>query len=208
MNKIIIAGCGFAGFETALRLQKKVKDQARIVVVDKNPVFTFDPWSKKVLSGTDKKSMMIELAPFLSSRGIKFINSTITGIDSDKKHLILGKTKEKYDFLVVALGHVPDFNIPGSQNTLHCNSISDIEKIKKQIESVVMSKSEKEKDLAIVVCGGTSDGVSLVAEINDYLEICCLNHDVRRIDIKLILLEQENKILPYESKTHSIRSSE
>jgi len=196
MPSIVVVGGGFAGIETALKLKKKIKEEADITLISDREFFTFTPGLGKLLRDKDKKDITMDLASFLSRKGIKFIKGAVTNIDLNRKKVVFRTGREKFDFLVLALGTVSDTHgVKGvADHAMEYARIEDIDKIRKHIDTVLklpstLKKVEKDRALTIAVVGGGPKGVGLAGEMNEFLDRCCENHGIRRIDVKLVLVE-------------------
>ncbi|MFC1648028.1 NAD(P)/FAD-dependent oxidoreductase [Nanoarchaeota archaeon] len=190
--KIVIAGCDAAGLETALMLKKKVKDAAKLIVVNENQYYEFRP---------SHKDSRIDLSALFSKKGIDFVKGKVVALDHTNKTVTFKNSKEKYDFLVLALGTVPNIGIPGKDNAIAYNDTTDLKRIHAHFKQVLGSsvdkkQQNKDKALTIVVIGGGTTGVQLVCQVNEFLDKCCSEQGVRRIDIKLVLLEAYTDVLP------------
>ena len=54
MRRIVIVGGGYAGFYTALGLEKKLarSDDAEVILIDPRPYMTYQPFLPEVLAGS------------------------------------------------------------------------------------------------------------------------------------------------------------
>ncbi|KAA8922292.1 NAD(P)/FAD-dependent oxidoreductase [Thermoplasma sp.] len=108
--KILILGGRFGGLQTAYDLKRYLKNKADIKIIEKNRYIYFRPALPHVGIGLERaEDLRIDLAQVLPDRGIGYIQGTVTKIDPEKNLVEYsregsGGYKEKYDFLVVALG--------------------------------------------------------------------------------------------------------
>lgn len=111
---IIILGGGVGGLITANLLSKKIPNNHKIILVDREPNHLFSP-SLLWLMTDDRKSINISrpLAR-LEKKGIEIIQGEITQIDKDTREIEVNGEKYKADYLVISLGAelVPEI-VPG-----------------------------------------------------------------------------------------------
>lgn len=104
MKKILILGAGFGGLETATGLAAVMKDGYEITLVDRNNSF-FIGFSKiEVLFGRRSEFEVRHRYADLRAEGVRFVQATITTIDTDAKAVATSAGSFGYDYLVVALG--------------------------------------------------------------------------------------------------------
>ncbi len=197
-QKIVIAGCGPAGFETSVRFKDKVEDQAEVKVISEKGYYT-PPLELNTAFRGEKPQ--IRLSSRLSDMGIEFEKATIKDLDLDEKAIITSEGEESFDFLVLSVGSQVDYgDVKGE--ALEYRDFRDVKRIKDHIQDQLKDAS-KEADTRITVCGGGPAGVELVSELNEYLDDCCEEFGIRRIDVELVLLEKKRRILPTLSREAS-----
>jgi NADH dehydrogenase FAD-containing subunit len=111
MGTILVVGGGYAGFYTAWRLEKKLRDgEARITVVDPRPYMTYQPFLPEVLAGSvEARHAAVSLRRHL--RRTRLVAGTVTAIDHAYRtvtvHPAEGPDFElSYDIIVVTAGAV------------------------------------------------------------------------------------------------------
>jgi len=124
-KKILILGGGFGGIRAALELEKKLKDEAAITLIDKKSYHLFTPALYEIASAYGvkkdpfavrlKKTICIPYSNIFSEKQINFVQAEISSIDvENKKVATRGGEIFDYDYLVIALGgQAADFGIPG-----------------------------------------------------------------------------------------------
>lgn len=113
MKHIVIAGGGYAGLMSALRLQPQIKrDQARVTLINANPNFTERIRLHQVAAG--QILMQHRISDFLCGTRVEFVQDVVREIKPNTQELRLSERSMSYDTLVVALGSQVDQDaIPG-----------------------------------------------------------------------------------------------
>ncbi len=111
VKRILILGAGFGGLTAANFLQKNLSSlssaEYEITIIDQKDYFMMGLVNLWILSGTRSlENSKIDLN-MLEKRGIRFLNSKITGIDIASKTIKTtgpSTLEIKYDYLIIALG--------------------------------------------------------------------------------------------------------
>lgn len=215
---IVIIGGGAGGLELATQLGHKLgkKNQADILLVDKNRTHIWKPLLHEVATGSidpdldgvvysahaAKHYYRFQLGTFCN---INQSNKTITlaALHDELEHIILPERKVNYDHLVIAIGSVSnDFNTPGIKE--HCYFLDSNQQAERFQHTLLDSFTRLHQDdnqqqsLNIAIVGGGATGVELSAElyhVSDLLKLYGLtNMTAKRLHIHLI--EAGPRILP------------
>jgi NADH:ubiquinone reductase (H+-translocating) len=161
---VLIAGGGYAGLQTAITVERLIRDtKSKIVLIDKREYHTLLPSLPEIIS--KRGFSIIYYRDILKNRNIEFIQADIRDVSLDSKTVSMVNSSQnsrtlEYDFLVLSLGSrpfVPD--IPGmNEFAFQFNSIEDAQKIATALPNMGMGKT-------IVVGGGGATGVELAGEI-------------------------------------------
>jgi NADH:ubiquinone reductase (H+-translocating) len=161
---VLIAGGGYAGLQTAITVERLIRDtKSKIVLIDKREYHTLLPSLPEIIS--KRGFSIIYYRDILKNRNIEFIQADIRDVNLDSKTVSMVNSSQnsrtlEYDFLVLSLGSrpfVPD--IPGmNEFAFQFNSIEDAQKIATALPNMGMGKT-------IVVGGGGATGVELAGEI-------------------------------------------
>jgi sulfide:quinone oxidoreductase len=104
MKKVLILGAGFGGLETATGLSAAMKGGYTITLVDKSDSF-FVGFSKiDVLFGRRTEAEVRCHYANLRAEGVRFVQASITAIDTDSRTVMTSAGAFGYDYLVIALG--------------------------------------------------------------------------------------------------------
>src|SRR3989344_1030151 len=196
MYKILILGGGFGGIRAALDLEKKLKNKAQIILIDKNGYHLFLPALYEVASAYGvkrdpfavrlKKSICIPYHDIFEGRNIEFVQDEVTGADFGAKKVFADARAFEYDYLLIALGsQTNDFGILGVREYAYqFKSIEDALMINKALDKLINDCADSRREqsagpVKIFICGGGFTGVELAAEIS-----CCAKKISRSYKIK------------------------
>jgi NADH dehydrogenase len=179
LNKIVIAGAGYAGLHVALRLTAKLRNNAatELILVDRNDYHQVLTELPRVAGGTRAAdAVRIPLQDVLAKR-VRFVQTEITGFDLADRRLLTRAGPIDWSRLVLALGSRPnDFAIPGiGERTLSLYSASDAERVWAAVGAALKAAAaatdqERQRRLAtVVIGGGGATGVELAGELAEML---------------------------------------
>lgn len=119
---VLILGGSFAGLTAAYELKRRLRDRARITVVDRNDRFVFIPSLIWVPFGwRTARQITFPLRPSLERQGAEFVHGTARRIDPRRQVVAISRHETPdqveevgYDYLLVATGpHVQFDIVPG-----------------------------------------------------------------------------------------------
>jgi sulfide:quinone oxidoreductase len=115
MKTTVIIGGNFAGITAALELKRKGKEQQKVILIDKSPLFLFIPSLIWVPFGRREiKDISFRKDTLLEKRGVEFVHAEAIQVNTDKKIVATTKGDFAYDNLVIATGPKVDFQVaPG-----------------------------------------------------------------------------------------------
>ncbi|ATG79466.1 MULTISPECIES: NAD(P)/FAD-dependent oxidoreductase [Pseudoalteromonas] len=216
--KIVVIGGGAGGLELATQLGHKLgkKNQADILLIDKNRTHIWKPLLHEVATGSiDPDLDGVVYSAHAAKHHYRFQLGTFCNIDQSNKtitlsplndelgHTILPGRTVRYDHLVIAIGSVSnDFNTPGIKE--HCYFLDSSQQAERFQHSLLDSFTRLHQDdnqqqsLNIAIVGGGATGVELSAELYHVSELLKLygltNMSSKRLHIHLI--EAGPRILP------------
>ncbi|WP_281640951.1 NAD(P)/FAD-dependent oxidoreductase [Aurantimicrobium minutum] len=210
MPKILIVGAGYAGFYTAWKLEKLLRNgEAEVTIVDPLPYMTYQPFLPEVAAGSiEPRHAVVGHRSHL--RKTRVISGKVVGINHAKKTATIvpnaGKQfDEKYDQVIFTAGAVSrTFPIPGiADNAIGLKTIEEAVAIRDRLLSnfdkaaQLPAGPERDRLLTVTVVGGGFAGIEVFAElrslasdlIKDYPE---LTFD----DTHFHLIEAMGRIMP------------
>ena len=168
-KRIVILGAGYAGIFLATNIARSVAEKlGEVILIDRNPYHQLLQEIHLVAAGfRTADEVKIPILTLIDRMNIKFIQSAVKQIMSDKNLVVLESTEINYDLLIVCLGaSTKYFNIKGArENTLSLRSITDASLIYDKVSALI--KSNKKHNIVIV--GGGATGVSLGGALSDFI---------------------------------------
>ena len=207
---IVIAGGGYVGMYTALRLQKKLRrGEARVTVIDPRSTMTYQPFLPEAAAGSlEARHVVVSLRRTL--RQTEVITARVESIDSAAKTIrVVPPETEPYDLtydeLVVAMGSI--------SRTLPIPGLAELGMGFKQIEEAIAVRNHvldrldlaasvrdpvaRRAALTFVFVGGGYAGVEALAEIEDMARYATRFYSsIGEDDIRFVLVEMSDRILP------------
>lgn len=117
---ILVLGGGIGGVVVATRLRKKLPPEHRVVLVEKNSSYVFQPSFLWLMTGLRTPEKISRPLSRLDKLGIERIRGEITHIDPQQKTVRVDDRELQGDYLVLALGveYAPE-SIPGLAEAGH-----------------------------------------------------------------------------------------
>lgn len=201
--RILILGAGFGGLFTALQAYRVLRHRAAITLVDRNDYFLFTPLLYQAVSGTLRPHHVARPLARLLPRGLQFVQTTVRVVDLDRRRVETEDGPLAYDFLVLALGGIPNFHALESveRYALTFKSLPDALRLRAHLERRFAETQDSPRQapdlLRTVVTGAGCTGVELVTELFDWMRGPLLRRypGVRGDAVALILVEALDHLL-------------
>lgn len=201
MRRILIVGGGFAGVTAANAIIAQLTPRRRIDVhmVSQDPYFSFTPLVPNVAGGTvDAATIAVPLHEALGDR-VTFDLDTIKTIDPISR-VARGNFDHPFDFLILCPGsqtvwpqaHWVDFCYP----CRHAQDAAHIHEVVLRAFQDPRAATES-SFLRFVVVGGGPTGVSLVSELQAFIDEDLLTtFPEYRERVELVLVEKASNLMP------------
>ncbi len=199
--KVVIVGGGFGGVKTALGLAKD--DKLQVTLVSDRDHFLFYPALYATATGRSRRQSIIPISDMLAGSRVKFIQDTMTSLDTERHIVITNDHQLPYDRVVLALGVVTSyFGIEGlDKYSYSIKSAHEIYRFKRHLHDELTSEHQFDKNYIIVGAGPT--GVELSAAMGHYLKRIAKKHKIRQRTVHLSLVEAAPRVLPRMSERAS-----
>lgn len=214
MTRILIVGGGYAGFYTALGLERTLAPgEAHVTVVDPLPYMTYQPFLPEIIGGSiEPRHAAVSLRKHL--RRTKIVTGEVTQIDHAAKRAAVataaGEQLElEYDIVVVTAGAVSrTFPIPGiADHAIGCKTIEEAAWIRDTMvgnfaKAASMAPGpERDRLLTFVVIGGGFAGIEAFGEMRSLATALLAEHpSIQFDDIQMHLIEAAGRIMPEVSE--------
>lgn len=200
---VVILGAGFAGLQCARRL---VNEPVEVTLVDRNNYSTFTPLLYQVatagLSGSDVAYPIRGF--FHDAANVAVRTAEVTGVDLDRRLVVLDDDELHFDHLVLATGAVTNwFGIEGAaEHALPLATLPDADRIRSHVlrcfEAADADPSLVEHGaLTVLVAGGGPTGVEVAGALTELFTMV-LAKDFRRLDLskaRVVLVEMLPHVL-------------
>lgn len=202
MKTIVVLGGGYAGLKTVIALQKKMRDQVKIILINNHSYHYETMRLYEVASGSAPYTRMsYELADVLDKNMSELIIDEVEYIDIKNKSVELkNHYPVHYDYCVVALGFIfNDMGIDGAKEyALPMSNVEQAQAIRDHInnEMKAYAQDHDPNHLSIVICGAGFQATELAGSLAQarprFAKIAGVDPD--KITIKMI--DGSDNVLP------------
>ena len=121
MTTTVVIGGSFAGMTAALEIKRKGKEEHKVILIDKSPLFLFIPSLIWVPFGRrDIKDISFMKEGILTKKGVDFVHAEALTVDVKTQIVTTDKGDFKYDNLVIATGPKVKYDVaPGVGEYAH-----------------------------------------------------------------------------------------
>lgn len=200
---VVIVGAGFGGLRAAQKLRHPDVD---VTIVDQHNYHTFIPLLYQVATaGLEPEAIAQPVRRIIRSPNVRFRLAHVSGLDLERKRVLLAEGEIAYDYLVLAAGSVTNYfgldSVSGTTSALR--DLNDAESTRSRIlhafeEASAEPDPERRVDLmTIIVVGGGPTGVEIAGAIAE-LRRHVLRHDFPNLDLsdsRVVLLEAADHLL-------------
>lgn len=188
--KILIVGGGYAGFYTAKKLEKHLREgEAEVTLVDPLPYMTYQPFLPEVAAGSiEERHAVVSLRRHLKKTNV--VLGKVTNVNHAKKTATIAvegapDVQFEYDQIVMTAGAVSrTFPIPGVADV--CIGLKNIEEAV-EVRNRIFANFDKAANLpggaarsrllTFVVVGGGFAGIEAFAEMRSLASYLVKKYD-------------------------------
>ena len=213
--RILILGGGYAGLRAALdlaalRREGQLPPGVEVDLVERSPCHQVIFWMHQVAAGTlTPEEACIDYGR-LPLDGIALHQAEVQGIDPAKGKVHTSAGDLAYDALILALGSVPRMpEIPGlAESAYPLRDRADAERLYSGLETAYARAAMAgdpelhRRLLTTVIAGGGYTGCQLAGELAHRLPDLADRHGIRTRNIRLLLLEGRERLLPEMDACH------
>ncbi|MCY8565999.1 NAD(P)/FAD-dependent oxidoreductase [Bacillus haynesii] len=202
--KVVVLGAGYGGLMTVTRLVKKIGiNEAEITLVNKHNYHYETTWMHEASAGTlHHDRCRYQIKDVINTSRVNFVQDTVKKIDKEGKKVVLETGELSYDYLVVALGSVPEtFGISGlKEYAFSIANINSSRQLREHIEyqfATYNTEAEKRPERLMIVVGGAGfTGIEFLGEMGNRIPELCREYDIDRQQVRLICVEAAPSVLP------------
>lgn len=206
-RKIGILGGGFGGLYTVFYVKKYLEEGIDITLFEKKNYLLYTPVLHEMATGTvNARHVVIPIREIINPRQIHIRCEEVKRVDLNRKAFETPSGVFSFDYLVLSPGSESNFySIPGiRENCIPFKAIEDAIRLRNNLVSILEKGAieedsrKRKKLLTIVVAGGGCTGVEVVTEIAQFINLI-LDKDypeIRRSEVRILLIEAMDKILP------------
>jgi NADH dehydrogenase len=213
-TRILIAGGGYVGMYTALRLQKKLRRELRaktveIVVVDPRSYMTYQPFLPEAAAGSlEPRHVVVPLRRLL--KHCEVLTGRVESVDHSRRVArITPKRGDPYDLtyevIVIASGSIArTLPIPGlAELGIGFKQVEEAIALRNQvldkmdIATTITDHAARRSLLTFVFVGGGYAGIEALAELEDMANYATRYYPkLSKGDLRFVLVEATGRILP------------
>ncbi|RSL34147.1 NAD(P)/FAD-dependent oxidoreductase [Salibacterium salarium] len=202
---ILILGGGYGGMVTATKIAKQLgQNDANVTLVSKHNYHYQTTWLHEPAAGTmhaDRTRMPI--SSVINESKINFIQDEVQEIHREENKVTLKeKGQVDYDYLVTALGSVPEtFGVGGVfEHAFSKWTVNGAREMKDHIE-YLFAKYNNEPEprddyLTFVVAGAGFTGMEFIGELSERIPHLCEEYDIPKNKVKMYVIEAAPTALP------------
>ncbi|UMP06593.1 NAD(P)/FAD-dependent oxidoreductase [Amycolatopsis sp. EV170708-02-1] len=158
-HRIVVLGAGYAGANAAGRLAKRLHPaDTEITLVNADPEFVERVRMHQLATGQDLKPRL--LTDVFAGTGVRVRIARVSGVDAERKTVVLDDGEITYDTLVYALGSAAaDCGVPGvAEHAHHIDGKGSALRLRARLTDLAAGGS-------VLVVGGGLTGIEAVTEI-------------------------------------------
>jgi NADH dehydrogenase len=196
--RVVIVGAGFGGLEAAKALASAPVD---VLLIDRRNHHLFQPLLYQVATAAlSPAEVAWPIRRILRrQRNAQVLMAEVTGVDAERREVLLGERREPYDFLIIATGATHSWfghdewapYAPGLKTVADATGIRHRILCAFERAEACQDPAELERLRTFVIVGGGPTGVEMAGAVAE-LALKSMPGDFRRIDtrkVRVLLIE-------------------
>lgn len=199
MHTVIVGG-GFAGIKAAREISRR--GLGKVTLISQDSKFVHHSMLYGAATGSPPREAVSLDAIFANDKNVSVVIGALGAIDVERKQVVCDGRTYNYDKLILALGaSVNHFGVPGAnQHSFSIETIQKANELRRHIhDTIAVGHHEKQ----YVIVGGGMTGVELAGVLGAYVHKVAAAHGVSHKKVRVLLVEQEDRLLPLCSRTAS-----
>lgn len=208
MRKIVVLGCGFAGYHAAQHLQRATTSRRKLqlAVVTDREHFVYTPLLPNVATGEIDPSHVTFSVRDAFAPTTEVIFDRVEHIDPQTRTLRTPSQTIDFDYLLIAAGAQTDWrgHPDWRSQALTCKSDRDAVDLRDHIATALSrasaadSPAERRRHLTFVVAGAGPTGTELAAELYSTLRFQVLDHAPQslRDALRVVIVDPGPRLVP------------
>src|ERR1051325_806510 len=199
--RIVILGGGFGGIFTALDLA----GSGEVTLVSDEDHFLFTPMLYEYLSGEVEAWHIAPRYDELLENNVRFVRSTVTGIDLAAQTVSLANNNEtlNYDVLVLALGGITNYvGVEGAEEfSLPFRKLVHADNLRRRMVDALdrvppdFAPQDVRREVTFAVVGAGASGCELSTKMADLLTDA-FNRRALQGDPRVLVIEMSDRVVP------------
>jgi NADH dehydrogenase len=200
MHTVIVGG-GIAGIKAAREISRR--GLGKVTLISQNPEFVYHSMLYAAAMGDLSGDTVALDVIFAGDSNVEVVVGVLEDIDIEHKQVVCADTAYKYDSLILAPGaSINYFDVPGADRySFSIETIKKANELRRHIHDDIAIDHKFEKQYVIV--GGGLTGVELAGAIGAYIHKVAAAHGITKGNVRVMLVEQEERLLPLCSRTAS-----
>lgn len=220
MKRVVIVGMGFGGLRAAQALGGRDVD---VLVIDRRNYHLFQPLLYQVATASlEQETIAYPARAILRKwKGVDFRLDEVTGVNLEKRQVILGEEHVEYDYLILGGGSATNFFGLNSvqEHAFEMKLLGQAVRLRNHVLEIFERASleadveKKRALLTFVIVGGGPTGVEFAGALQELIcnEITRDFHNITRADTRIVLIEAQGALLspfPEKLRRHTSRRLE
>lgn len=204
MHTVIVGG-GIAGIKAAREISRR--GLGKVTLVSQNSEFIYHSMLYAAATGRLPDDTVMLEDVFADDKNVTIAKGTLEEVEAARKQIVCSGITYTYDTLVLAIGTSTNyFAVPGADHySFSIDTLQKATELQRHIHDDIAVGHHLDKRYVIV--GGGLTGVELAGALGAYIRKVAMSHGLTKSDVRVLLVEREDRLLPMCSKTASKKAA-